>query len=755
MKSRRLVLLLCVLGCALAPPPPPLATVTVERSRALQGQRLVEAIESFRAEGLRIVYSSAVVDRALRVVADPLRTDPRSALAEILRPHGLELRESSAGVLLIVLAEPPQPRPPTLSDYSDEIVVTPSTRSVIREEPAATRSLRSDDALLAPRIGGDVTRSIELLPGVVAADNTAAFHVRGGLTEDVGLIFDGIELYEPYHLPAFQSPFSTVDGDIVDRIDLYGGGWTSDLGDRHGGFVRMASTEMADGSRGTGQIGSINSRISYGAPLAGGRSSWLISARAWYPELFSRSIELGEEGFSPRFADAYVKFSRRVGPQSVLTVHGLLAGDDLEFNEIDGNEVVDTSTRSGYGWARLIRALPAGLTTETVLSIGRFESDRNGVSEPEDDPVVVRDIRSVDLLGLRHDLTWQHGPVHQLRAGVDVRYLDARYRYEGGQSGPTAIDPDGSSAAAYVAYRVRLHEKLSTELGLRWDRQTYTRESQLSPRFNAVWRPSARTSIRVGAGLFHQSQRIHELQVEDGEFDFRPAERSHQHELTVEHRLPGGVQLRLDAYDRRLTRIRPRYENFFNPIELFPETEADRLLIAPERARLRGVELLVRGRSRGSFDWWAAYTWSLAQDVEGGIKVPRSWDQPHGARFLVGWRIADRWRIALSGAAHSGWPTTPVGARLVDGEAELVLGPRNGTRFDDYARLDFKASRWFDTPRGRLRVDLEIVNLTDHRNVCCVDEAEAFLRPDGSAAVRRDLEYWLRITPTVNVAWEF
>ena len=94
---------------------------------------------------------------------------------------------------------------------------------------------------------------------------------------------------------------------------------------------------------------------------------------------------------------------------------------------------------------------------------------------------------------------------------------------------------------------------------------------------------------RLALGRFSQSQRIHELHVEDGEMEFGEAEAAEQSEMSFQYRFKRGPVLRFDAYYRELTHLRPRYENLYEPIELFPETTEDRVEILPDSARLRGL----------------------------------------------------------------------------------------------------------------------------------------------------------------------
>jgi len=54
--------------------------------------------------------------------------------------------------------------------------------------------------------------------------------------------------------------------------------------------------------------------------------------------------------------------------------------------------------------------------------------------------------------------------------------------------------------------------------------------------------------LRLALGNFSQSQRIHELQVEDGEQVFLRAESAKQIELSFQLALPAGLRFRADAY---------------------------------------------------------------------------------------------------------------------------------------------------------------------------------------------------------------
>ncbi len=660
-----------------------------------------------------------------------------------------------AGTVNLAVTLDPDPR------LVEEIVVTPGHHEIVPQQLGAIRSLGRDDLIAAPILGSDPSRVVTLLPGIAATDGSAAFNARGSATKDVSLILDGLELYDPFHLSAFQSPFSFVDGRMVDSVDFLGGGFTADRGDRHGGFVEMSSVSAAETAGTELEVGTLNSRVAYGAPTRLG--PLLVSGRYWYPEAIGDTIAFGADGLRPAFGDLYVKLGLLATPKTAVSGHVLVASDRARLLESDGSERVAASDGSGYLWFRFLRSWSPAVATDTVVSGGRIERFRSGIAEPDDVLFAVDDDRSVRFFGVRNDATWTIGGSHVLRGGFDVDLLKADLERAVGPPGATstlAVAQSGASIGAYVAYRAAISDRLITEAGLRWDRQTYTGNREWSPRLNLVWRPGQRSEVRLGAGRHAQSQRIHELRIEDGETAYRPSEISQQVDLTYIHRFSERWSLRVDAYRHRLGRLQPRYENQFHPLELFPEVEPDRVLVAPESAKLQGVEVSLRGEARVPLQWWASYTRSSAADVVSGIEAPRSWDQTHAGKFLVAYRWRPGWFLSVSGIIHTGWPTTPVTGSVVtlpDGSTEIepVSGPRNSARFPTYARLDLKTGRAIATARGSVRVELSIVNLTDRSNACCVDEVQFEASPGGRIDTQTTYDYWPGITPSLQILWRF
>jgi hypothetical protein len=76
-------------------------------SASLAGRPLADALTALQSSGLKIVFSSQLVRPEMKVVAEPKETSPRRRLDEVLRPHGLMVRETRGS---LVVVKSPKPR---------------------------------------------------------------------------------------------------------------------------------------------------------------------------------------------------------------------------------------------------------------------------------------------------------------------------------------------------------------------------------------------------------------------------------------------------------------------------------------------------------------------------------------------------------------------------------------------------------------------------------------------------------------------
>jgi outer membrane receptor protein involved in Fe transport len=593
------------------------------------------------------------------------------------------------------------------------------------------------------------------------------------------VILDGVELYEPYHLKDFQSVFSIIDAEAVGGVDFLTGGFPAEYGDRMSGVMDISMVTPSGPTSTTVAVSTLNTRLLSAGRFNDDRGSWLVSGRAWYPDALLEPAGATAEEILTDYYDLVAKVEHRVGSRSTLSANLMSAYDDLGFLAEDEEEVerVRARYRSHQLWFNLRTDWNQRVFSQTVLAGGRIRRERlGGVVDIEEGTLSVDDQRSFDFIGLRQDWTVELSDRHLLKFGFDVKRQQAVYDYvseavvidpEVVDEGPPIVtdievdlEPAGESYGFYVADRFRPAEPLVVEIGLRWDKQFWIDDKQVSPRVNLMYNAGPRTTVRAAWGRFHQTERLNELQVEDGVTEFSPAQLAEHWLVSLEHGFARGPAFRVEAYYKDLFDLRPRYENLFNPLELFPESREDRVLVAPDRGRAQGVEILLKGSGGRLLTWWASYALARAEDEIDGSWQPRSWDQRHAATFGLNLDLPRGWNISLAGTYHSGFPTTDVTAGLVEDEegeldVESELGPRNGGRFSSYRRLDLRTTKRLATRKGELTLILEVINLFNRKNACCVDDFLFEVEDDGSVTVIREEGYWAPIIPSLGLRWRF
>jgi outer membrane receptor protein involved in Fe transport len=668
-----------------------------------------------------------------------------------------------------------------------EITVTPGRFSIMGRRPESTQTLTRQEIQTIPQFGEDVFRAVTRLPGVSSSDFSAKFTVRGGEHDEVLVLVDGLELYDPFHLKDIGGgALSIVDVAVIEGIDLLTGGFPAEYGDRLSGVFNVETATPEPGRRrGAVGLSFMNAR----AMIEGAdeRSAYLLSARRGYLDLVLALMGEDEE-ISPTYYDLFGKYVYKLSDRQILQTSLLHAHDHMDLIEGDADEST-TGYGNTYAWFNLKSVLSPRLYAQSVLSLGRVTHDRQGIAFFNDDgsefDFSVSDVRDFDLLALRQDWSFELSDRHYLKWGMDGRRLTASYDYLSldrhlswitADSVQVRVDttrvdlaPSSNEFGLYAADRFRILSPLTAEVGLRFDYAEHTGDELFSPRLNLVYSPNKRTSLRAGWGRFYQSQGIHELDAPDGEEAFHPAELAEHRVIGLEHLFAGGLHLRLEAYRKSLSSLSPAYRNWLNEIEIFPELQSDRVRVELKGATSRGVEVYLKQDSGGRFTWWASYALARVRDevkrvvaddgseriVDG--EIPGIYDQRHTFYLDLNYRPTDRWHLNTAFQYRNGWPYTDRTLHLgrwPDGRIYTYeeVGALNGRSYPAFHRLDLRINRYFDTAKGRITAFLEVTNLYNHGNVRTYSYFWS-CGEDGDCRRKRDAEHWFRLLPSIGLTW--
>ncbi len=131
----------------------------------------------------------------------------------------------------------------------------------------------------------DVIKTIQLLPGVqTMGEGNSGFFVRGGAVDQNLIILDDANVFSPSHIGGI---FSVFNGDALKNVELYKGGIPAAFGGRLSSVldIRMKEGNMTKIS-GDGGIGLISSRLTLEGPVVKNKSSFLLSGRRTYADIF-------------------------------------------------------------------------------------------------------------------------------------------------------------------------------------------------------------------------------------------------------------------------------------------------------------------------------------------------------------------------------------------------------------------------------------------------------------------------------------
>jgi hypothetical protein len=652
----------------------------------------------------------------------------------------------------------------------EEIVVAASRYELSRSGGFSLSSLTGEDLEYLPDFGDDALRAVARLPGTATNGVSAQSNVRGGEVGETLVRFDGLRLYNPFHLKRFQSIFSTVDPRLVSSIDVYTGGFPATFGDRMSSVVDIVSLDAPDDRYHEFALSFFNTSALSAGRFDEGNGDWLASVRRSNLDVLfdSRSSHAGQ----PRYLDSLTKLSYRINETLRVTGNYLYFRDEIELADADGSRAASATDDEHYVWLRLDHTPRSGLTGATLVASSELESHRSGTVE---DPGVgagnLDDRRDIGITALQSDWQWQHGESMLLQFGAGLSRSRARYDYrdeaefdalfavpgtatETSRSRAVRLAPRGHQYGAYASLRYSPNRLLATDFGLRWDKQTLDpgHSESLSPRLGARLRLAQRTFLRASIGRFYQSQTINELQVEDGIEEFFEPQQADHLVIGLEHGFEDGLSLRIEAYEKEMSRLRPRFENLLDTLALLPELKPDRIRIDPTSARARGLEVLLSRQLQYPLTWWLGYSRSWVEDRIGDEQIPRSWDQAHAISAGLNWDTP-QWNFGIGLIYRSGWPTTPVALEESEPIPIVGSGSLNSARIGDFQSVDMRVTRKFAFERSALSVFLEINNLFDRDNPCCI-EYEILDEDEGGGLELKTLNYLPRI-PSIGFVWSF
>lgn len=217
----------------------------------------------------------------------------------------------------------------------DEVVITGERMDAnVTDLQMSKTKLNIVQVRKLPAIMGevDIIKTIQMQPGVVTAgEGTSSFFVRGGSADQNLILIDEAPIYDPSHLFGL---FSVFNADVIKDSELYRGGIPSRFGGRLSSILEVRTKDGNNKNFGvTGGIGSLASRVMVEGPIVKETSSFIISGRRSYADIFTK---LAGQNNSVSFYDLNAKFNWKLKNKNRFFAAFYAGRDQFKFEDTFG-----------------------------------------------------------------------------------------------------------------------------------------------------------------------------------------------------------------------------------------------------------------------------------------------------------------------------------------------------------------------------------------------------------------------------------
>jgi TonB family protein len=697
-------------GAAVVRPPRLLSSATVDFPPGAEGQARAVLELLVRADGgvgeARAIeggepFASAALEAARAWRFEPATRDGTPAAARIR--------------VEVSFRPPPPPdagAPSRLAAASTPPAGRAEVRVRGRRAPPGVTSLSRAEVREMPGAFGDPFRAIEAMPGVTPIfSGLPFFYVRGAPPGNVGYFLDGVRVPYLYHVALGPS---VVHPALVERVDLYPGGYPARYGRFAGGIVSGETAAPRPEWHGEGNLRVFDAGALVEAPFAGGRGTALVGGRYSYT---AAAISLLSPETVLDYRDYQLRISYDLGPRDKVTLFsfgsydlvGEREGEDERVDVAFGAEFYRVDLRYDHAFER-------GGGVRTAVTLGydqsRLPDERNA-----------RD----HSIGGRVEVERPLGGALDLRAGADVVVDDYEVDligfadpFDARNAELRSILPTRTDAAfgARADLVWRPWRGAQVVPGVRADVFRSGPEGAFSvdPRFSASLPLGPRLRAVHAFGVAHQAPSFIVPVPGLGSASLSGGlQRSLQASSGVEAELGGEVSLRASAFKNA----------FFAMSDAAGLTRANDEDGAAFGARALGssygLELFAHRRLTGRLGGFVSYTLSRSTRSTGREKFAATFDRAHVLNAVVGYGLGRGWRAGGRFVFYSGIPKTPVPD---EGRPNERPPPRtaHAERESPFFRVDLRLEkRWPVGRAGWASFVFEMLNATLNKELVGAD----------------------------------
>lgn len=611
------------------------------------------------------------------------------------------------------------------TELLDQVVITNIREDQnVRNPIPGIASLEISEISKVPVLFGerDVFKTLQLLPGVKSAgEGNSGFYVRGGGADQNLILLDNALVYNASHLLGF---FSTFNSDAIKDVTLYKGGMPAEYGGRLSSVLDITMNQGNNQEyQVTGGIGIISARLSVEGPLQKEKSSFLLSGRRTYADIF---LKLNEEGdyseSSLFFYDLNAKANYTLSDRDRLFLSGYFGRDRLGFQDLFGIDWGNTT-----GTLRWNRVVSDRLFSNTSIIFSKYDY-RIDVDLNGQEIGITSRIRDWNL---KQEFEYFLDPENKLKFGLHTTFhtvipgeisytasspfnlvpLQKRYSWENGLYFTNNWNASERLEIVYGArsssfsvlgegdfYTLNQQRQVvdTTSYGAGELVQTYI---NLEPRLSAAWQLNEESSVK--ASFARTTQNMHLI---SNSTSSNPTDKWIPSSNIIEPQIGDQVSLgyfRNFADNKYELSAETYFKHMQNQIDYkdgadITNSDVVETELLFGKGRAYGIEFFLKKR-HGRLSGWIGYTLSRTERRINGINqddwYPARQDRTHDLSIVGVYELSRKWSLSATWVYNTGSAVTfPSGKYTIENQVVFYYTERNGHRLPDYHRLDLGAT---------------------------------------------------------------
>ncbi len=664
----------------------------------------------------------------------------------------------------------------------DEVVISAIkkdknlTSAQMGTETLSIKSIEKLPVLFGER---DVLKTIQLLPGIKSnGEGSSGFSVRGGATDQNLILLDEAPVYNASHLLGF---FSTFYSDALKDASIIKGNSPAQYGGR---LSSVMDVKMKDGNNKdyniNGGIGLISSRLSVEGPIQKEKSSFIVSGRRTYADVFLKATDDFRDS-KLYFYDLNLKANYQLNENNRLYISGYFGRDVLGLGNTFSTDWGNTTAT--VRWNSIINSK---LFSNTSFIYSNYDYK---VSLSSNNNTFGLDSQIQDW-NLKQDFTWFAGNKHGVRFGLQSIYHTITPSSASGTS--VSSFPRNSryswENAFYINDDFKATEKLTVNYGLRLSMfsvlggdQFNTYENavltggqflekgkfgktyvNLEPRITANYRINEVSSVK--AGYARNTQNLHLL---SNSSSGNPTDQWIGSSYTVKPEISDQIsagfsrnfnnnnyEINAEIYYKSMQ----NQIDYRNGAEITFDAGADveaELLFGKGRAY--GLEFIAKKKS-GKLTGWISYTLSKTERKIIGIN-DNEWynarqDKTHDLSIVATYELNPKWSFSGLFVYSTGNAVTfPTGKYELQGQTIFQYSKRNADRMPAYHRMDLSATyEPGKNKRFQSSWSFGIYNLYGRENAYAITFEDNPDKPGTTRAIQTSL---FRFVPNITYNFKF